>query len=252
MRKKIIAGNWKMHLTHLEAVDLVRELKGSLENDGYYEVVLCPPFTALYVVAQELPGSFLKLGAQNVFYVDEGAYTGEISPKMLKALGCEYVIVGHSERRKYFREDDDLIAKKVKAVVENGMTPILCVGETLEEREEGKAREIISYQLEKGLAQLSKDSVEKVVIAYEPVWAIGTGKNATPQEAQEMHAFIRSRLRELFGGIDIPVIYGGSVKPENIYDLTSMPDVDGALVGGASIKASSFSEIIKKAYRGGH
>ncbi|MGB9823924.1 MAG: triose-phosphate isomerase [Candidatus Hydrothermia bacterium] len=252
MRKRIIAGNWKMHLNHFEAVQTVRRFKNLMNEEVFqYEIVLCPSFTSLYVVSEEIKNTSIKLGAQNVFYEPEGAFTGEVSPLMLKALGCEYVIVGHSERRKYFWESDEMIAKKVIAVLDAGMTPILCVGENLEERQKGMEKDVVRRQFTAVFEGLDKEKADKVVIAYEPVWAIGTGVNATPEQAQEMHSFIRELFTRKYGHTEVSILYGGSVKPDNIYSLTSMPDVDGALVGGASIKAESFYEIIKNAYIGG-
>uniref|UniRef100_A0A7C2K616 Triosephosphate isomerase n=1 Tax=candidate division WOR-3 bacterium TaxID=2052148 RepID=A0A7C2K616_UNCW3 len=253
MRKKIIAGNWKMYMTHTQAEAFVKELQNRLmEMKTAYEVAVIPPFTALYIVSTVIDKRVLKLGAQNVFYEKEGAYTGEISPIMLKALNCDYVVVGHSERRKYFSESDEMIAKKLKAVLSEGITPILCIGETLEQREKGIHKEVVENQLISDLAYLSGDEVKNIVIAYEPVWAIGTGHNATPEQAQEMHEFIRSILRERFGTPDVPILYGGSVKPDNVGKISRMKDVDGALVGGASIKIESFVEIIKNAYQEGN
>ncbi len=251
MRKRIIAGNWKMHKTLTEGLELVEMLKAGYEPDGYYEVVVHPPFTLLHAISRALEESEIKLGAQNVFYEDKGAYTGEISPVMLKDLGVEYVIVGHSERRKYFHEDNDTVLKKVKAVLRHGMKPIVCVGETLEERERGEAKKVVSEQLSI-FKDISAGDMEDVAIAYEPVWAIGTGRTATPELAQEMHAFIRSTLEEIFNreiAINVPILYGGSVKPNNVYDLTSEEDIDGALVGGASLDADSFLAIIRNAAR---
>ncbi|MEO0239275.1 MAG: triose-phosphate isomerase [candidate division WOR-3 bacterium] len=253
MRRKIIAGNWKMHMTHTDAVSFIKRLQEELAKiNTSYEVVVIPPFTSLFPVSTVIDKGILKLGAQNVFYEKEGAYTGEISPVMLKALGCDYVIVGHSERRKYFAESDEMIARKLKAVLVEGMRPILCVGETLEQREKGRHKEVVESQLVSDLAYLSVDEIKRIVIAYEPVWAIGTGHNATPEQAQEMHEFVRSILGEKFGASDVPILYGGSVKPENIRDISAMKDVDGALVGGASIKVESFVGIILNAYQGGN
>ncbi|WP_457678780.1 triose-phosphate isomerase [Thermovibrio sp.] len=245
MRKLLIAGNWKMHKTVPEALKLVRELKEKVGKVSDREVLVCPPFTSLYPVGKELKGSSIKLGAQNMFYEEEGAYTGEISPVMLKDVGCSFVILGHSERRNIFKEDDELINKKVLSAVEHGLVPILCVGEKLKEREEGKTKEVVKRQVVNGLKGLRGD--KEFVIAYEPVWAIGTGKSATPEMAQEVHAFIREVLKELFGeetANKVRILYGGSVKPENAKGLLSMPDIDGALVGGASLKAESFAKIV--------
>lgn len=242
-----------MYMTHTEAEAFVKELQNRLmEIKTPYEVAVIPPFTALYNVSTIIDKRLLKLGAQNVFYEKEGAYTGEISPKMLKALNCDYVVIGHSERRRYFSESDEMIARKLKAVLGEGMTPILCIGETLEQREKGVHKQVVESQLISDLAYLSGDEVKSVVIAYEPVWAIGTGRNASPEQAQEMHEFIRNLLKEKFGAADVPLLYGGSVKPDNIGEISRMKDVDGALVGGASIKVESFVEIIKNAYQEGN
>ena len=249
MRKRIIAGNWKMHKTLREGLELVESLKEGFTPDDTYEVVVHPPFTIIQAVAEVLDGGQIKLGAQNVFYEDEGAYTGEISPLMLKDLRVEYVIVGHSERRKYFYEDDETVLKKVKAVLKHGMKPIVCVGETLDEREKGLEKEVVNKQLSI-FKEISKEEMKDVVIAYEPVWAIGTGRTATPEIAEEMHKFIRATIEEIFDketAENTPVLYGGSVKPDNVYSLTSQEDIDGALVGGASLKAESFLAIIRNA-----
>lgn len=251
MRKRIIAGNWKMHKTLAEGLELVESLKAGFTPDENYEVVVHPPFTILKAVAEVLDNCGIKLGAQNVFYEDEGAYTGEISPVMLKDLRVEYVIVGHSERRKYFHEDDETVLKKVKAVLKHGLKPIVCVGETLDEREKGLEKEVVKKQLSI-FKEISKDEMKDVVVAYEPVWAIGTGETATPEIAEEMHRFIRETIQELFDrdiADDTPILYGGSVKPYNVYLLTSQEDIDGALVGGASLNADSFLAIIRNAAR---
>ncbi|WP_287152827.1 triose-phosphate isomerase [Candidatus Solincola tengchongensis] len=250
MRLPLVAGNWKMHKDHREAVDLVRELDGLLAGLEGVEVAVCPPFTALSDVARTLKESRSRivLGAQDVYPAPEGAYTGEISPRMLKALEVHYVIVGHSERREIIGEGDQLVAAKARAVLEEGMVPILCVGETLEEREEGKAESKVRGQLESALAAWSSDEASALVIAYEPIWAIGTGKTATPEDAQEMNSFIRGWLAERFGqdtASGVRILYGGSVKPDNAAELMAMPDVDGALVGGASLKAADFAAIAR-------
>ena len=245
MRKPLIAGNWKMHKTVPEAVSLVKELKELLTEIKDREVLVCPPFTAIYAVKSEIEESPIKLGAQNMFYEEKGAFTGEISPLMLKDLGCSYVILGHSERRHIFGETDKLINKKVASAVDHGLVPILCVGELLEERESGKTKNVVERQLLEGLKGLKEG--DEFVIAYEPVWAIGTGKTATPEQAQEVHGFIRELLAENFGrekAERVRILYGGSVKPENIKGLMEMPDIDGALVGGASLKAASFAKIV--------
>ena len=245
MRRLLIAGNWKMHKTVGEAIELVRELKILVSDVTDRDILVCPPFTALYPVSQELKGSNIDLGAQNMFYELEGAFTGEISPLMLKDAGCSYVILGHSERRHIFGETDELINKKVLSALENGLIPILCVGETLEDRESGKTKEVVERQVKEGLKGISS---EEFVIAYEPVWAIGTGRTATPEQAQEVHEFIRSIIEGMFSknvADRVRILYGGSVKPNNAADLLAMPDIDGALVGGASLKADSFSKIVK-------
>ncbi len=245
MRRLLVAGNWKMHKTVPEAVELVRELKFQLTQKRDREVLVCPPFTSLYPVGLELKGSFIKLGAQNMFYEEKGAFTGEISPVMLKDVGCSYVIVGHSERRHIFGENNELINKKFLSAIRHGLIPILCVGETLEERENGKTSEVVSEQVKRGIEGVNAD--DEFVIAYEPVWAIGTGKTATPEIAQEVHQQIREILRSELGNEkaeSVRILYGGSVKPENAKGLLEMPDIDGALVGGASLKAESFSKIV--------
>ncbi len=238
--KLFIFGNWKMHKTPKESMDFVKDFLKGFEKDSRITVGIAPPFTSLYPLSQLLDGKGVELTAQNMHFEEEGAFTGEISPKMIKELGCAYVILGHSERRRIFGEDDAFINKKVASALNHGITPILCVGESLEERESGKTFDVVKSQLEKGL-----DGVDpkKVVIAYEPVWAIGTGRNATPSQADEVHSFIKGILG------DIPVIYGGSVKPENAYDLMKEKYVDGVLVGGASLKPESFLKIVGEGKR---
>jgi triosephosphate isomerase (TIM) len=251
MRAKIIAGNWKMYKTLPETADLVNGLKSGLPPSGASPtVVICPPFTSLALAGELLKGSPLHLGAQNMSEHDEGAYTGEISWKMLRSAGCEYVILGHSERRLYFHETDDLINRKARKALLNGLRPILCVGETLEERENGSTARIVARQVNGVLAGLSAGDMKSVVIAYEPVWAIGTGRNATPKQAQEVHSAIRTLVRDLFSsGVSdlLPIQYGGSVRPENAGELLSQPDIDGALVGGACLKVDSFTAIVNAA-----
>lgn len=247
-RVPVIAGNWKMNTTPGEGVALAVELKGRLAWAKGVEVIVAPPFTHLYQIGEEIMGTNIRLASQDVFSRDSGAYTGEISPLMLKELGCRYSIVGHSERRQHFGETDDAVNEKVHAVLGHGMTPIICVGETLEEREKGGTLEVVRRQLEGGLKGLKKDGWQDIIVAYEPVWAIGTGKTATDEQAGEVHAFIRKMIGGLFGD-DIAsrtrILYGGSVKPENIDGLMARPDIDGALVGGASLKADSFERIVK-------
>ncbi|WP_026369281.1 triose-phosphate isomerase [Kallotenue papyrolyticum] len=249
MRTPLLAGNWKMHKTVAEAVELVEALLQSIEQ-GYStdrEVVICPPFTALYPLAPLLAESVIALGAQNMYPADQGAFTGEISPLMLKEVGCRYVILGHSERRQLFGESDTLINRKVRAAVGHGLTPILCVGETKPQRDAGQAETVTLAQLRAGLEGLSAEQLRGVVVAYEPVWAIGTGDTATPADAQAMHAAIRAALAEGWGATvaeAVRVLYGGSVKPDNIDALMAQPDIDGALVGGASLVADQFVRIV--------
>lgn len=245
MRRPIIAANWKMNKTTLEAVDFVESLKKSSLASA--EVVIAPPYTSLSVVKGKLAGTAIRLAGQNICSESKGAYTGEISAAMLKDVGCEYVIIGHSERRKYCHEDDALVNKKIKMALSHGLTPIFCVGETLTQREKDETRGVIRVQIEKGLEGLAKETVSGLVIAYEPVWAIGTGKTATPAQAQDVHSFIREILRERFGietAASVRIQYGGSVTPENSASLLAQPDIDGALVGGASLVVESFCAII--------
>lgn len=248
MRRKIIAGNWKMNKDPAESLSLIKEIKERLQKlPQGVEVVLCPPYTSLVVASQFIKESVLKLGAQNMHYEDDGAYTGEISPRMLKSVGCEYVIIGHSERRTYFQEPDEIVNRKVRKAIAVGLKPIICVGETLDERERGLTEVVVNRQVRGALETVSAEELEQVVIAYEPVWAIGTGKNATPQQANEVHKFIRnlvSRLYDRASADHLIIQYGGSVKPENAADLLGQPDIDGALVGGASLNADSFSQIV--------
>lgn len=248
-RKPVIAGNWKMFKTVSEALTFVRGIRQATVGLGYAEVVLCPPFTALALMSEGLRGSGISLGAQDVFWEDKGAFTGEISPVMLKDAGCSYVIVGHSERRQYFGETDEKVNRKVKAVLGHGLTPIMCVGETLDEREAGVTEKIVRAQTTAGLAGLAPEQVAGMVIAYEPVWAIGTGRTASDEDAQSVIAYIRDIVREQCGETaagNVRILYGGSVKPENTAGLMSKRDIDGALVGGASLEVKSFTEIIKR------
>jgi triosephosphate isomerase len=252
MRKLIIAGNWKMYKTIPEAIELVNGLKRELYklSDLNVEVVVCPPYTALTEVSEVITDSDIKLGAQDAHWLDEGAYTGEVSCLMLKDAGCNFVIVGHSERRQFFAESNESVNKKVKACLAAGIKPIMCVGETLAEREKGLTFKVLDDHVQNGLQGIASQDAQGVIIAYEPVWAIGTGKTATPQEAQEAQKYIRDLLAKIYNKDVAEVIriqYGGSVKPENTFDLMRQPDIDGALVGGASLKLESFSEIIKKA-----
>ncbi len=248
-RRYLIVANWKMHKTLAEARTLAREVHRGLTWGLKAEVALAPPFTALAAVAAELAGSDLRLAGQDTFWERQGAYTGAISPVMLKDVGCHYVIIGHSERRQYFGETDRTVNHKLKAALEAGLTPICCIGESLEDRQGGQTLARVGKQMEEGLADLGPLSGEQLVLAYEPVWAIGTGLTATPQQAQEVHAFIRSLLREIVGaGAEaIRILYGGSVSPDTAAQLLADVDSDGALVGGASLKAPSFLGIIAAA-----
>lgn len=244
----LIAGNWKMHKTLAEAQALAREICGGLAPGIRVEVALAPPYTALAAVAAELAGSPVRLAAQDTFWERQGAFTGAISPWMLLDVGCRYVIVGHSERRQYFGETNQTVNSKLKAVRAAGLCPIFCVGETIAERQAGKTLEVVGRQLREGLADLAAGVGAPLVVAYEPVWAIGTGLTATPEQAQEVHAFIRGELPRLLGsGAGLRILYGGSVTPENSAALLEEPDIDGALVGGASLKAESFLKIIAAA-----
>ena len=248
MKRYLIAGNWKMNKTTCEAVELAQKLVESLKDVKDRDILICPTFTSLYSVHQVIKGTNIKLGAQDVFYENSGAFTGEISPIMLKDVGCEYVIIGHSERRHIIGERDELINKKVKAAINNGLKVILCVGELLEEREAGKTLEVVKTQVEKGLNGISEDEMKNVIIAYEPVWAIGTGKTAKPEDAQEVHVYIRELLSKLYSkeiANETIIQYGGSVKASNIDSLMAMQDIDGALVGGASLVAEEFTRIVK-------
>ena len=250
MRIPIIAGNWKMYKTISQALELVRGIKYSIVSPGDVEVVVAPPFSALYPVIGECKDSYIGVAAQNIHWEDEGAFTGEVSGLFLKDMGCEWVIIGHSERRQYFGETDDSVSRKTAAALKHNLAPIVCVGETLGERESGDTFGVLERQLGAGLPSIAADQAKKLVIAYEPVWAIGTGKNATPDQAEEVHLFIRKFLAEMFGpdtAQTVRILYGGSVKPENAKELMKQQNIDGALVGGASLKAESFAQIIKAA-----
>lgn len=246
-RTKLICGNWKLHKTIAESIELATAIKNAVGPLRDVEVAVAPVFTALHPVAKRLEGSAVALAAQNCFWEDQGAWTGEVSCKLLKDVGCKYVIIAHSERRQHFGELDASANLKVRAARRNGLDPILCVGETLAERDAGEAFHVVARQLDGGLVELTAKDAERLVIAYEPVWAIGTGRTATPQQAQEIHAFIRGKLAEQFGDIaqQIRIQYGGSVKPDNAALLMEQPDIDGALVGGASLKADDFLKIVK-------
>jgi len=248
MRIPLIAGNWKMNKTAAEAQSFIMELFPILEDASRTEVLICPPFISLYILNRLLENTGIKLGAQDVFWEENGAYTGEISASMLIDTGCSYVIIGHSERRQLIGENDDIIHNKLMKALNSGLIPILCVGETLEERQRGRAFEIVGNQMDKALEGVATADGDKLVIAYEPVWAIGTGLNASARDAQEMSRFIRDRLTEIFGGTraqTVRILYGGSVKEDNIKEFVKQEDIDGALVGGASIKAVSFANIVR-------
>ncbi|MDD3520356.1 MAG: triose-phosphate isomerase [Actinomycetota bacterium] len=254
MRRPFIAGNWKMNLDHNEASSFIDELSLKFKNKNDIEIAVCPSFTSIRSVAvaaekeKEKNNHFnIKIGAQNIYFEKSGAFTGEISADMLRALGVEYVIIGHSERRVIFKEDDELINKKIKSALANGLKPILCVGETLEIREKGKAVEFTLNQINSGLDLIDISEIKNITIAYEPIWAIGTGKTATPEDAQQMCSSIRMKIEKLYKkeiAENIIIQYGGSVKPSNISEIMEMPDIDGALVGGASIKSDDFLALI--------
>lgn len=249
MRNKIIAGNWKMNKNISETAELVSGIKNG-KIPANVEVIICPPFTSLETASALLKGSAVKLGAQNMYFEENGAFTGEISADMLKSAGCEYVILGHSERRVIFKESDEVINKKIKKALSSGLKPIFCVGELLEEREKDITKSVIETQVKGGLAGVSEADLEKIIIAYEPVWAIGTGKTATPAQAEEVHAFIRELVEKLYSKAaaeKIIIQYGGSVKPDNAKELLGQADIDGALVGGACLKADSFLGIVNPA-----
>ena len=245
MRKPIIAGNWKMHKTIAEALEFVNEVKDRVNNDKV-EAVICAPFTLLKDLKQATKGTNIKIGAQNMHFEEKGAFTGEISPLMLKELDMDYVVIGHSERRQYFNETDETVNKKVLKALEVGIDPILCVGETLEEREAGNTKDVCKVQVEKALENVSKEDLAKVVIAYEPVWAIGTGKTATSEDANDVIAYIREVVANLYGELanEVRIQYGGSVKPSNVAEIMNQSDIDGALVGGASLEANDYVKLV--------
>ncbi len=250
MRTPIVVANWKLNKTVCEAVRFVSALRDTVSDVSGVEIVVAPAFTALSSVSSALGESNIHLAAQDVFWEDDGAFTGEISPAMLKDVDCEYVIIGHSERRQYFGETNDSVNKKVKAALSYDLKPIVCVGESLDDREAGRTETVIEDHVKNGLKGISRDAVLSTVVAYEPVWAIGTGVTATPDQAQLAHLFIRSLLSELYSvdlAAAVRIQYGGSVKPDNISELMAQPDVDGALVGGASLEVESFAQIVKSA-----
>ncbi|QBG47257.1 triose-phosphate isomerase [Verrucomicrobia bacterium S94] len=250
MRKKIIAGNWKMNKTVEEAVELANGVKRELADCTEVDVVLCPPFTAIKSVSDIVSETQIAVGAQNMSSEDEGAYTGEICHSMLKELFVRYVILGHSERREYYKETDEWINKKVLKALEKNLRPILCVGETLEERESGNMEKVVELQVREGLKDVPAEAYTELVIAYEPVWAIGTGKTASAEQAQEVHAFIRATVKDMVGeeaANAVRIQYGGSMKPGNAPELLAQPDIDGGLIGGAALDAESFAGIVKAA-----
>lgn len=246
MRKPIIAGNWKMHKTIAEAVEFVNEIKGKVNNTDV-EAVICAPFTLLRDLKEATKGTPIKIGAQNMHYADNGAFTGEISAPMLKELDIDYVVLGHSERRQYFNETNETVNKKVLKALEAGIDPILCIGETLEEREADKTKDVCKLQTEKALENVTAEDMKKVVIAYEPIWAIGTGKTATAEQANDVIAYVREVVKGLYGeeiSEEVRIQYGGSVKPSNVSEIMNQTDIDGALVGGASLQPADFTELV--------
>ena len=246
-RKSVIAGNWKMNCTVKDAITLVNELKRELIDETKVDVIVCPPFTAISSVSEIIEESPIEVGGQNMFWEPKGAYTGEVSSQMLVDLGCKYVIIGHSERRQYFGETNETVNKKIKAALGADLKPIICVGETKEQRDKGITEAVVTEQIKEGLKDISGENILKCIIAYEPIWAIGTGVNATPEQAQDVHNLIRNKLLAEKYDKDIAkqirIQYGGSVKPDNIKSLMQKPDIDGALVGGASLKADSFIKL---------
>lgn len=247
MRQFIIAGNWKMFMDDRETVDLCSAIKAGLKTDDRYEAVVCPPFTSIGNAVETLAGTGVAVGGQNICWETEGAFTGEVSAQMLLTSGCKYVILGHSERREYFSESDQLIGTKVQLALSCGLVPIVCVGEKLEHREAGNTEEVVGGQFDGVFTGIDRDGFDRCVIAYEPVWAIGTGKTATPEMAEDAHKFIRGRVAQKYGedsAEKLRILYGGSMKPTNSVDLLAQPDIDGGLIGGASLKADSFLGII--------
>lgn len=250
MRTKIVAGNWKMNKDHIEAAELARGIADGITGGISCDVIVFPPFTALPAVIDILRDTEIETGGQNIYFEDQGAYTGEISAGMLNSLGCRFVLAGHSERRHIFGEGSEIISKKIRAAFRNGLSPVLCVGELLEERNKGMAEEVVEKQLREALEGISVVEMDKLILAYEPVWAIGTGETATPFDARDMHSFIRNVIGRTFDtdtAERVRIMYGGSVKPENSVELLSIEDIDGALVGGASLDPGSFIKIIESA-----
>ncbi|MCF7873751.1 MAG: triose-phosphate isomerase [Candidatus Omnitrophica bacterium] len=253
MRKPFIAGNWKMNKIATEAADLVSKLKENVGSFKDADILICPPYTSLLAAQEAIKDSVIELGAQNMHWEANGAFTGEVSAAMLKDIGVKFVIIGHSERRKYFSETNQQVNKKIKAAISADLLPIVCVGESLEQREQQKEKEVVEKQLREGFDSLSQADLEKVTVAYEPVWAIGTGKTATGEQADQMHSFIREWFKKNFSdqaAEKLRVLYGGSVKPTNIKELIAKENIDGALVGGASLKPLDFTEIIKNSSLG--
>jgi triosephosphate isomerase len=247
-RRPLIAGNWKMYKTGPEAVDFIKALKPMVAGVTGVEIMISPPFTALSLASLEIGAADIQLGAQNLHWQPEGAFTGEIAAGMLTAAGCRYVIIGHSERRQYFGETDGTINVKIQAAIQAGLAPVFCIGETEAQRDAGETFSVLDKQVQNGLKGQLSEKLESLVVAYEPVWAIGTGKTATKEQAQEVHHYLRQRFSELFDGgfaQRLRILYGGSVKPSNIKDLMAMPDIDGALVGGASLDPDSFSQLVR-------
>ena len=246
MRKKVIAGNWKMNMLPNEAMDFIQELT-PLVKDTKNEVILCVPYTDLFYALLHVQGTNIKIGAQNMHWEEKGAYTGEVSAPMLKSIGVEYVIIGHSERRQYFAETDETVNKKIKSALAHGLKPIVCVGETLEQRENGQTEQIVTSQVEKAFEGIPASELEKIIVAYEPIWAIGTGKTATKEDANSTIMQIRKKIAEMYGQNEangVIIQYGGSVKSANAKELFEMSDIDGGLVGGASLKADEFAKIV--------
>lgn len=251
-KKPFIAGNWKMYKTIPEAVDLAKAIRVQFGLLTDAEVVVIPPFTALTEVRKAIEASSVRLGAQNLFWEKEGAFTGEVSAAMLKSAGCDYVVIGHSERRQYFAETNETVNKKIKSALVHGLIPIVCIGECLEERQKGKIIEKVNTQIDSGLDGFGRDEMERIIIAYEPIWAIGTGITATPSQAEEVHCFIREKLEKKYGKDAAScaiILYGGSVKPANTLSLIKEKNINGALVGGASLEAESFIQIVKEAIK---
>ena len=247
MRKPVMAGNWKMYKTPPETVAFFEKFRPVAGHASHCEVVICPPFTSLAAAVEAAKGTAIQIGAQNIGWAKEGAFTGEVSGPMIRAAGASHVIVGHSERRQYFCETDETVLKRSQAALEFGLSPIVCVGERLEEREAGRTEAVLVSQFEKGIAGLTEQQFDRIVIAYEPVWAIGTGKTATPEIAADAHRVIRAQVRAKFGkaaGDAIRILYGGSVKPDNVKSLMAQPEIDGVLVGGASLDPASFASIV--------